>query len=188
MFYEKVKEIYTTSVDYDKNAPATKTFFQTVQNKLEFAVVGKTAAEIIKTRADSTLPNMNLKTFKNVKKGGEIQKADVTIAKNYLEEKEIKNLNLLTTSFLDYAELQASKNRLMKMSDWAERVDVYLKFMEYSVLANSGTVKKEVADKFAEDEYNKYKVVKIQEKLIEFNKVIKTIEESGEIPKSSSAE
>ena len=115
MFYEKVRDIYATSVDYDKSAPETIAFFQKVQNKLEYAIVGQTAPEIIKSRANAELPHMNLKTWKNAKKEGEVQKSDVTIAKNYLEEKEIKELNLLVNMFLDYAELQAEKNRLMKM-------------------------------------------------------------------------
>ena len=127
MFYEKVRDIYATSVDYDKNAPETIAFFQKAENKLEYAIVGKTSAEIIKARANAGLPHMNLKTWKNAKKDGDIQKADVTVAKNYLEEKELQELNTLVNMFLDYAELQAERNRLMKMQNWIDRVDAFLK-------------------------------------------------------------
>jgi hypothetical protein len=183
MFYEKVKELYATSVDYDKNAPETQVFFQKVQNKLEFAIVGKTAAEIIKDRADSKMPNMNLKTWKNVKKEGDIQKSDVTVAKNYLDEKELRELNLLVNIFLDQAELLAEKNRLMKMQDWINRLDALLRFNEYKVLDNAGTVRKEVADKFAEGEYEKYKVIRNLSYNKDFDKVVSQIKGSNTLPK-----
>ena len=164
MFYEKVKELYATSVDYDKNAPETIAFFGKVQNKLEYAIVGKTAAEIIKSRANAKLPNMNLKTWKNAKKDGELQKSDVTVAKNYLEEEEIRKLNLLVNAFLDYAEMQAERNKLMKMSDWIQRVDAFLRFNDYRILIDAGSVSKQVADKHAEGEYAKYKIIQVQDK------------------------
>lgn len=182
MFYEKVRDLYATSVDYDKNAPETIKFFQTVQNKLEYAVVGKTAAEIIKARANAQLPNMNLKTFKNAKKEGEVQKADVTVAKNYLEENEIKELNGIVTMFLDYAENQAQRNRLIKMQNWVDRLDAFLRFNEYKVLDNAGSVRKDVADKFAQGEYAKYKIIKDNDKAIEFNSVVKVIGTTGRLP------
>lgn len=184
MFYEKVKELYATSVDYDSKAPETTLFFQKVQNKLEYAIVGQTAAEIIKTRADSQQPHMNLKTFKNVKKeGGDIQKADITIAKNYLDEEELRELNLLVNIFLDQAELFAEKNRLMKMQDWVNRLDALLRFNEYKVLENAGSIKKEVADKFAEGEYNKYKVIKNLAFNKDFDKVVSQIKGGNSLPK-----
>jgi len=182
MFYEKVRDIYATSVDYDKNAPETVAFFQKVQNKLEFAIVGKTAAEIIQARANAQLPHMNLKTWKNVKKEGDIQKADVTVAKNYLEEKELKELNTLVNMFLDYAELQAERNRLMKMKNWIDRVDAFLRFNEYKVLDNAGTVRKDVADKFAEGEYAKYKVIKDKDYNKDFDKVVNQIKSTNSLP------
>ncbi len=182
MFYEKVRELYATSVDYDKNAPETIKFFQTVQNKLEYAITGNTAAELIKTRANAELPNMNLKTFKNVKKGGDIQKADVTVAKNYLEENELKELNGVVTMFLDYAENQAQRNRLMKMQNWLDRLDAFLRFNEYKVLDNAGSVRKDVADKFAEKEYTKYKIIKQNDKAIDFNNAVKVISSTGHLP------
>ena len=185
MFYEKVRDLYATSVDYDKNAPETIAFFAKVQNKLEYAVVGKTAAEIIKSRADSGLPNMNLKTFKNAKKGGDIQKADVTVAKNYLDEPEIQELNLLVTSFLDHAELQAQRNKLMKMKDWIQRVDAFLRFNEYRVLENAGSISKDIADNFAHSEYAKYKIIQDKDQTAEFKKAIDTIKSTGKLPKET---
>jgi hypothetical protein len=182
MFYEKVRELYATSVDYDKNAPETIAFFQKVQNKLEYAVVGKTAAEIIKTRADSQRPHMNLKSWKNAKKEGDIVKSDVTIAKNYLEEKELKQLNLLVNIFLDQAELLAEKNRLMKMQDWINRLDALLRLNEYKVLDNAGSIRKDVADKFAEGEYAKYKVIQDKNFNKDFDKVIKQIKSGNSLP------
>lgn len=182
MFYEKVKELYSTSVDYDKNAPETIAFFQKVQNKLEYAVVGKTAAEIIKSRANSKLPYMNLKSWKNAKKEGNVQKADVTVAKNYLEEDELRELNILVNSFLDYAELQAQRNKIMKMQDWINRVDAFLRFNEYQVLTHSGTIRKDVADKFAEGEYAKYKITQEKDQSLEFRKAIDVIKSTGKLP------
>lgn len=183
MFYEKVRDIYATSVDYDKNAPETIAFFQKVQNKLEYAIVGKTSAEIIKARANAGLPHMNLKTWKNAKKDGDIQKADVTVAKNYLEEKELQELNTLVNMFLDYAELQAERNRLMKMQNWIDRVDAFLRFNEYKVLDNAGSIRKDVADKFAEGEYAKYKVLKDKDFNKDFDKIAAQIRNTNTLPK-----
>ena len=184
MFYEKVRELYATSVDYDKDAPETIKFFQTVQNKLEYAVVGKTAAEIIKARANAQLPNMNLKTFRNAKKEGEVQKADVTVAKNYLEENELKELNGIVTMFLDYAENQAQRNRLIKMQNWVDRLDAFLRFNEYKVLDNYGSVRKDVADKFAHNEYAKFKIIRENDKAVDFNNAVKDISTTGRLPAS----
>lgn len=183
LFYEKVREIYATSVDYDKSDPVTVKFFSTVQNKLEFAIVGKTSAEIIKDRANAQLPYMNLKTWKNAKKEGDIQKCDVTVAKNYLNDDELRKLNTLVNMFLDYAELQAERNRLMKMNDWQEKLDAFLKFNEYAVLDNAGKVRKDLADKFAGNEYIKYKVLKDKRSSAEFGKVISDIRATGQLPK-----
>jgi len=182
MFYEKVRELYSTSVDYDKNSPDTVSFFAKVQNKLEYAIVGQTSAEIIKSRADATLPNMNLKNWKNVKKEGSIQKSDVTVAKNYLDADELRKLNALVNFFLDYAELQAERNRLMKMKDWENRLDAFLRFNEYNVLTNAGSISKDVANKFAEGEYNKYKVIKDRDYDTTFNKVVDQIKSTNSLP------
>lgn len=183
LFYEKVKEIYATSVDYDKSDPLTIKFFSTVQNKLEYAIVGMTSAEIIKKRANASLPYMNLKTWKNVKKDGDIQKIDVTVAKNYLNEDELRKLNTLVNMFLDYAELQAERNKLMKMNDWVEKLNQFLKFNEYPVLDNAGKISKDVADKFAHDEYQKYKVLQDKKGVKEFIKIVDEIKTTGHLPK-----
>lgn len=182
MFYEQVKDLFATSEDYDKNAPNAVTFFQTIQNKLEFAVADKTSAEIIKARADSSKPNMNLNTWKNVKKGGNIQKSDVTVAKNYLSEIELSALKLLVTMFLDYAELQAKRNKLMKMNDWVTKIDSFLQFNDYKVLQNSGSIRKDVADKFAESEYAKFKIIQEKDQSESFKKAIKIITTTGKLP------
>lgn len=182
MFYEQVKDIFATSVDYDKNSPKAITFFSTIQNKLEYAIADKTSAEIIKSRANSALPNMNLKTWKNVKKGGNIQKLDVTIAKNYLNENELTTLKLLVTMFLDYAELQAQRNKYMKMDDWIYKTDSFLEFNDYKVLNNAGSIRKDVADRFAEAEYLKYKIIKEKDQSQDFRKAINIIKTTGKLP------
>lgn len=185
MFYEQVKDIYATSEDYDPNAPETHNFFATVQNKLEYAVIGKTAAEIIKSRANANLPNMNLKSWKNHKKDGKIQKLDVTIAKNYLNEDELSTLKILVNMFLDYAELQAKKNIIMKMKDWIEKLDSFIKFNDYKVLDNAGSIRKDVADKFAEGEYLKYKLSIQKEPFKDFKSTVDLIKNTGKLPVES---
>nr|MCU0321051.1 virulence RhuM family protein [Chitinophagaceae bacterium] len=159
MFYEKITDLYATSIDYDKNNPETHRFFAKVQNKLEFAIVGKTSAEIVKSRADSSMPNMGLKTWKNAGRNGKVQKSDVTIAKNYLNQDELRKLNTLVNMYLDYAELQIERNRLMTMDDWSNRLDAFLKFNEYEDLDGAGKMRKDIADNYAESEYIKYRVI-----------------------------
>ena len=182
MFYEKITDLYATSIDYDKNDPETHRFFARVQNKLEFAIVGKTSAEIIKFRADSNMPNMNLKTWKNAGREGKIQKSDVTIAKNYLREDEIRKLNTLVNMYLDYAELQVERNRLLKMEDWAARLDAFLKFNEYPILDNAGRVSKEAASIFAENEYSKFRVIQDRGYKSDLNRVIDSIKQNNSLP------
>ena len=182
LFYEKVTDLYATAVDYDSNDPETHKFFAKVQNKLEFAVVGKTSAEIIKSRADASMPHMGLKTWKNSKKEGKIQKSDVTVAKNYLKEDEIRNLNTLVNMYLDYAELQVERNKIMTMKDWAERLDAFLKFNEYNLLNNAGKVKKDEADTFAGNEFIKFRVIQDKEYKSDFNKVMDDIMETQKLP------
>lgn len=182
MFYEKITDLYATSVDYDKHDPDTHKFFAKVQNKLEFAIVGKTSAGIIKTRADATMPNMGLKTWKNAGREGKIQKSDVVIAKNYLNEDELRRLNTLVNMYLDYAELQVERNRIMSMNDWSDRLDSFLKFNEYEVLENAGKVRKDVADTFAENEYIKFRVAQDVEYKSDFNKIIDDIKNTHTLP------
>jgi hypothetical protein len=129
-----------------------------VQNKLHWAITGKTAAEIVSQRADSSLPYMGLKTWKNAPHG-RIMKSDVTVAKNYLEEDEIKSLERIVVMYLDYAENQASRQILMRMADWVEKLDAFLKFNEYDVLTSAGKVSHEVARQLAEQHYEAFNVV-----------------------------
>ncbi|MBK7163127.1 MAG: virulence RhuM family protein [Sphingomonadales bacterium] len=134
-FYQKITDIYIQcSYDYDADAELTHKFFAHAQNKLEYAVTGMTAAEIVKLRANHNLPNMGLTTWKNQKRGGKITVADTYVAKNYLTEKEIKDLNKLVTMFLDYAQNLAEKGKRMYMADWHEKLDDFLKFNEYQIL------------------------------------------------------
>lgn len=182
MFYEKITDLYATAVDYDKNDPETHKFFAKVQNKLEFAIVGKTSAEIIKSRADASLPYMGLKTWKNAGREGKVQKSDVTVAKNYLREEEIRKLNTLVNMYLDYAELQVERNRIMKMSDWSSKLDSFLRFNEYDVLDNAGKISKNVADAFAENEYIKFRVIQDRDYKSDFNKVIEQIKTTNTVP------
>lgn len=188
MFYEKVTDLYATALDYNKSDPDTHKFFAKVQNKLEFAITGKTSAEIIKSRADATLPHMGLKTWRNQGREGKVQKLDVTVAKNYLREEEIKELNTLVNMYLDYAETQVKKNRLLNMRDWSDKLDAFLKFNEYNVLDNAGTIRKDVADTFAEKEYQKFRVVQDREYKSDFNKIIDQIKQTNSIPEEETPE
>ncbi|MDA8117700.1 MAG: virulence RhuM family protein, partial [Actinomycetota bacterium] len=157
-FYLKITDIYEQcSIDYDPQAEITKTFFATVQNKLHWAVTGQTAAEIIAGRADATKPSMGLTTWKNAPHG-KILKSDVGVAKNYLVEREIKELERIVGMYLDYAENQAARQIPMRMAEWAGRLDAFLHFNEYEVLSNAGQVSAEVAKRLAEDQYEEFRV------------------------------
>ena len=157
MFYRKITEIYSLSVDYDSKAPITQEFYATVQNKLHFAVHGKTAAELIYTRADANQPNMGLSTWK----GSKIRKTDVSVAKNYLNEDELTELNRIVAMYLDYAEDQAKRQRLMHMKDWKEKLDAFLTFNQREILDNPGKVSHEVAVKLAHDQFDRYRAIQI---------------------------
>jgi hypothetical protein len=157
-FYLKITDIYEQcSIDYNQNAEITQLFFKTVQNKLHWAITGKTAAELIAERAQASQPNMGLKTWKNAP-GGRIQKADVAVAKNYLEEEEIKALERIVSMYLDYAENQAARQIPMRMAEWVEKLDAFLKFNEYDVLANAGRVSHDVAKELAEEQYQAFDI------------------------------
>jgi hypothetical protein len=157
-FYMKITDIYEQcSIDYSANDEITKTFFQTVQNKLHWAITGHTAAEIVASRAKAALPNMGLTTWKNAPHG-KILKSDVIVAKNYMTEKEIKSLERIVTMFLDYAENQAERHIPMRMQEWVEKLDAFLKFNEYDILHHPGKVSHEVAAHLAQDEYEHFRV------------------------------
>lgn len=168
-FYQKITDIYAQcSADYDVNSEITKKFFATVQNKLHFAISGKTAAEIIYGRADSKKENMGLTTWKNAPKG-RIRKIDVAIAKNYLSENEIRNLNEIVTMYLDYAERQAKKGIVMYMDDWVKRLDAFLQFNEEDILQGSGKITHVMAVALAENEYEKFRVKQDREYISDFD-------------------
>ena len=175
-FYLKITDLYEqASIDYDSKAEVTKAFFATVQNKLHWAVTGQTAAEIIASRADANRPSMGLTTWKNAP-SGKILKGDIDIAKNYLIETEIKQLERIVTMYLDYAEDQASRHIALKMVDWVERLDGFLQFNEYEVLDNPGKVSAEVAKRLAEGEYEKYRVMQDRVFESDFEREVKRIE------------
>lgn len=174
-FYQKITDIYEQcSIDYYKDADITQTFFKTVQNKLHWAITGKTAAQIIAERANVSDPNMGLQTWKNAPQG-KILKSDVSIAKNYLIEKEIKELERIVTMYLDYAENQAARGIPMKMNDWVEKIDGFLQFNEYKILKDAGNVSHEVAKKIAESEFEKFRIVQDSSFESDFDKTFKHI-------------
>lgn len=150
--YLKVRDIFALAADYRPHASETQEFFSVIQNKLHWAATGRTAAELIAERADATQPNMGLTTWK----GAKVRKADVTVAKNYLREGEIDELNRIVSMYLDFAEDQARRRRVLYMSDWREKLDAFLKFSERQILDNPGKVSKAVADRLAEDQYETF--------------------------------
>ena len=152
--YLRVREIFALAGDYQASTAETTTFFQTIQNKLHFATTGKTAAETIRSRAKATEPNMGLTTWK----GGRVTKADITVAKNYLSQPEIEELNRIVVMWLDFAEDQARRRKQVFLKDWTAKLDSFLEFNERRVLDNAGSLSKDTADRFAEKEYAKFEV------------------------------
>lgn len=173
-FYQKITDVYATSIDYDSKSPVTRQFFQVVQNKLEWAITGKTAAELIQARADAKQPNMGLTTWKNGP-SGRILKSDVAIAKNYLSEEELKSLNRIVTMYLDYAESQAERKIVMKMTDWIDKLDAFLKFNDYEILTNAGKISMEVATKLAEAQYEKFRPIQDAIYESDFDRAVKKL-------------
>ena len=151
-FYQKIRDIYTTAIDYDKNSEEAQLFFKKVQNKMLWATTGKTAAELIESRSNPDKPNMGLTAWR----GSIVRKHDVSIAKNYLKEEEIKDLNEIVTMYLDYAERQARKRRTVTMAEWSDKLDAFLKQNEEELLTHAGTIKAEVARKIAEERYDEF--------------------------------
>ncbi|KKQ18848.1 MAG: hypothetical protein US31_C0001G0035 [Berkelbacteria bacterium GW2011_GWA1_36_9] len=174
-FYQKITDIYAQcSADYDPNEEITKQFFATVQNKLHFAISGQTAAEIIHQRVGSKKPNMGLTTWKNAPKGA-IRKIDVSIAKNYLNEKELDGLNRIVTMYLDYAETQAQKGVLMRMEDWVKKLNAFLQFNEREILQDNGKISHEVSLTLAEREYEKYQIIQDKSYISDFDREVKKL-------------
>ncbi len=175
-FYLKITDIYEQcSIDYVKDAEITQTFFKTVQNKLHWAITGHTAAELIAERASAANPNMGLKTWKNAP-SGKILKSDVTVAKNYLNETEIKGLERIVSMYLDYAENQAARQIPMKMVDWVQKLNAFLQFNEYDILTNAGSISHEVAKQLAEEEFGKFRVLQDRDFESDFEKDVKRFE------------
>ena len=171
-FYQKVTDIYATSIDYRRDDKLTKDFFATVQNKMHFSAHGHTAAEIINERADNKKPLMGLTNFK----GEYLTAQDAKIAKNYLTEKELKQLNLIVSLFLDFAELQATNERPMEMIEWARKLDDFLKLSEKKLLANAGKISAEKASKKAETEFEKYRKDRDKKHISDFDREVRKIE------------
>ena len=177
-FYQKVTDLYATAFDYDKNAKTTRQFFQTVQNKMHFAVHRHTAAELIYERADAAKEHMGLTTWENAP-DGKILKADVTVAKNYLSQEEMDYLERIVSLYLDYAELQAERKIPMSMEDWATRLDGFLEFNGNELLTGPGKISAEQAKLHAETEYEKYRVVQDRLYEIDFDRFMMVEEEAN---------
>ncbi|MBN5032378.1 virulence RhuM family protein [Xanthomonas arboricola pv. juglandis] len=177
-FYQKITDIYATSVDYNKDAPTTKAFFAKVQNKLHYAIHGHTAAELIRKRADSSKPHMGLTSWASAPEG-KILKTDVAVAKNYLTKDELDSLGRIVNAYLELAEDRARRKIPMSMEDWSKRLDAFLEFDEREVLQNSGKISAKLAQTHAESEFEKYRIV--QDRLFEsdFDKAVKKLA-SGE--------
>ena len=173
-FYQKITDIYALSADYDKNAFITKEFFATTQNKLHWAIAGKTAAEIIYSEADSTKIYMGLKSWKRSPEG-KILKSDVTIAKNYLEEEHLKQLKKIVSAYLDLAENKADRGIVMNMKDWVIFLNKFLELSDYPILLNKGKVSALEAKIKAEQEYDKYRVIQDRNYISDFDREVKKL-------------
>ncbi len=173
-FYQKITDIYATSVDYNKNAPTTRDFFAKVQNKLHYAIHGHTASELVLKRADSNKPHMGLTSWEH-SPNGKILKTDVPVAKNYLTTEELESLGRIVNAYLELAENRAKRKIPMTMEDWAKRLDKFLEFDERDILQNAGKISAKIAKEYAESEFEKYRI--IQDRLFEsdFDKEIKAI-------------
>ena len=179
-FYQKITDIYATALDYDTSAKTTKEFFAKVQNKLHWAILRHTAAELIMERADAERPHMGLTSWEHYP-DGKIQKYDVSVAKNYLSQDELQALERIVSMYLDYAEYQAGRHIPMTMEDWAVRLDRFLEFNEHEILQDSGRVTHEIAKSFAESQFEKYRIV--QDKLFQsdFDRFLKLSENADKL-------
>lgn len=172
-FYQKLTDIYATSLDYDRNALTTKEFFAKVQNKMHYAVHRHTAAELIYERADAEKPHMGLHTWKDAP-NGKIKKSDVSVAKNYLTEDEMKSMELIVSAYLDLAENRARRHIPMTMEDWAKRLDIYLQADDLEVLKDAGKISAQLAKMHAETEFEKYRVVQDRLYQSDFDRYLET--------------
>lgn len=181
-FYQKLTDIYATSMDYNKDAPTTRLFFQRIQNKMHYAVHGRTVAELIKERADADKEHMGLTTWENAP-DGKIVKTDVAVAKNYLKEMELEDMGRIVTAVLEFAESRAKRHIPMTMEDWAKRIDAYLSSDERSILTDAGSVSHEEAVMHAETEFEKYRIVQDRLFQSDFDRYLGTLpfEDDGSI-------
>ena len=184
-FHQKITDIYSQcSIDYDKNSPISYQFYAHVQDKLHFAIHGNTSAELIAKRADANKPHMGLTTFKNVKIRGKVTKLDVTVGKNYLNEKEIDELNRLVDMYLGYVESFARRQIPMKMQDWSDKLNDFLRFNAYPVLDGYGNTKRDTAEKRAFSEYEKFRVVQDKEFKSDFDRIVDEVRTNKKLPKA----
>lgn len=174
MIYQKITDIYATAIDYSPKAYESKQFFATVQNKLHFAITGKTAAEIITERVNSKKEKMGLTSWRRSPEG-KIMPSDTVIAKNYLNKKELADLNNIGNMYLDYAELQSARGRVMTMKDWVEKLNAFLKFSEYEILTNAGKIRHEVAETLALNEFEKYRKKQDKNYISDFDREVKKL-------------
>ncbi len=181
-FYQKITDLYATAIDYDRTALATKRFYATVQNKMHFAVHGQTAAELIVSRADVEKEHMGLTTWQDAP-DGKIRKSDVTIAKNYLTEQELAQLNRMVTAYLDFAENMALRKIPLTMQDWETRLNSFIEMFEYGLLQDAGKVTAEIAKLHAETEFEKYRIVQDRLFLSDYDKYLLELEAQTSEPK-----
>lgn len=176
-FYQKITDIYATAIDYDLNAKSTQRFYATVQNKMHFAVHGHTAAELIVERADSTKEHMGLTTWQDAP-NGKIKKSDVVIAKNYLTETEMTQLNRMVSAYLDFAEDMANRHIPLTMADWETRLNKFIEMFEYGLLQDAGKVSTEIAKIHAETEFEKYRVIQDKLFMSDYDRFIEKLEQN----------
>ena len=177
-FYQKITDLYATAIDYDKNSATTRRFYATVQNKMHYAVHGHTAAELIVERADHTKEHMGLTTWADAP-DGKIKKSDVTVAKNYLSQDEMKQLNRMVTAYLDFAENMTLRHIPLTMQDWEKRLNSFIEMFDYGILQDAGKVTAEIAKLHAETEFEKYRVIQDRLFMSDFDKFMLELEESA---------
>ena len=177
-FYQKITDLYATAIDYDKNAATTRRFYATVQNKMHYAVHGHTAAELIVERADHAKEHMGLTTWADAPEG-KIKKSDVTVAKNYLSQDEMKQLNRMVTAYLDFAENMTLRHIPLTMQDWEMRLNSFIEMFDYGILQDAGKVSAEIAKLHAETEFEKYRVIQDRLFMSDFDRYMLELEESA---------
>ena len=177
-FYQKITDLYATAIDYDKNSATTRRFYATVQNKMHYAVHGHTAAELIVERADHTKEHMGLTTWADAP-DGKIKKSDVTVAKNYLSQDEMRQLNRMVTAYLDFAENMTLRHIPLTMQDWEKRLNSFIEMFDYGILQDAGKVSAEIAKLHAETEFEKYRVIQDRLFMSDFDKYLLELEENA---------